>query len=156
MPGPFLNTGVFQTRITDNTSTQQEELGVLRVENGKVLRYVKAGALIPAYSACKFDTSVTTGAALTAVAQVVQTNAQDTDMFIGVAEVTMALNSFGWLTIYGPATARTTTGIVPGVALGPSSLTGVLGIRQISHFYTAGLAVQSGLSAGSAVYISVL
>ena len=149
MAGPFLNTGVFQTRVTDTDTTQKEELGVLRFEGAKLYRYSKAGALIPAYSALKLDTSVSTAA------QVVQTST-DTDMFFGIAEVTIALNSFGWATIYGPATSRAQTGVVPGVALGTSNFTGVLGIRQVSHFSAAGLAVATGLSAGSSIFISVL
>ena len=153
MPGPYLNSGVYSTRVTDNDTSQKEELGVLRFEGGKLYRYVKSGALIAAYSALKLDVSASTAAA--AMTQAVQTST-DTDMFFGVNEVTMALNSFGWITVYGPATARVTTGIVPGVALGTTNTTGILGIRQISHFSAAGLAVASGLSAGSPIFISVL
>src|SRR5882724_5539788 len=128
MPGPFLNSGIFQTRVTDTSTTAQEELGVWRFENGKIYRYNKAGALLLAYQALKLDT--TTGGQLGA--QVIQVTT-DTDVFLGVAEVTIALNSFGWITTYGPATCRVAVAAVPGVALGPANATGALTIRQVSN-----------------------
>lgn len=151
-PGPYLNVGPFKTRITANDTTQQEELGVWRFEAGKVLRYVKAGALIPAGEAVKLDSSVTTAALMGH--QVLQTSGA-TDMMLGIAEVTLANLGFGWVTVYGPATGRVAT-TAAGAGIGPSANTGVLSISNTSHFNAAAIAMQTGLSAGSAVFISVL
>lgn len=161
MAGPYFNTGVFSTRITDNdTVGPKEELGVWRYEAGKVLRYVKSGSLIPAYESVRLDHSVTTAALMGN--QVVQTDGA-TNVFMGVAEVTFANLSFGWITVYGPATARVagpqadgTTSARDGAPLGPSGNTGVLSIRNTSHFNAVAVAVQSGLSAGSAIFIRML
>lgn len=156
MPGPYLNSGAFRTRISDTQAIgPAEELGVWRFEAGKILRYVKAGALIPAGESTKFDTSVVTGTPLLMGAQVLQASGA-TDMFAGVAEVTLPNLGFGWVTIYGPATARVVSATIPGSPLGPSGTTGVLDIRNSSHFNAVAVALQSGLSAGSAVFISVL
>lgn len=160
MAGPYLNTGAFATKITATNATPQEELGIWRFEAAKILRYVKAGsAVIPAYEAVKQDTAVT-GATIALVGnQVVQTSSP-TDLALGIAEVTLAANNYGWITCYGPATARVVgsggTGEQPGAALGPSTNTGVLSIRNSSHFNAAAIAVASGLSAGSAVFVRVL
>ena len=153
MPGPYLNQGAFRTRITDTaTDAAQEELGIWRFDSGKILRYVKFGALVPRGESVKLDSSVTT-AALMGV-QVLQTSGA-TDMFMGIAEVTGPLLGFGWVTIYGPATGRVNLDAA-GAGLGPSANTGVLSIRNTSHFNAAAIAMQTGLSAGSAVFISVL
>lgn len=149
MPGPYLNIGPFKTQITANDSTQQEELGVWRFEAGKVLRYVRAGALIPRGEALRLDSTALDGS------RVLQASG-DTDMFMGIAEATLASLSFGWVTIYGPATARVTSLTIPGSSLGPSSTTGVLSIRNSSHFNAVAVAVASGLSAGSAIFITQL
>lgn len=156
MSGPFLNTGIFQTKITDNDLIgPKEELGVWRYEAGKVLRYVKSGALIPAGECVKADVTVTTAALFGA--QVLQCSAA-TDMFLGIAETTLASLSFGWVTIFGPATGRVATAgnEVPGAAVGPSTNTGVLSVRNTSHWNAIAIAMQSGLSAGSAVFITDL
>jgi len=154
-PGPYLNTGPFKTRITDNDAVGPvEELGVWRFEAGKILRYVKSGSLIPRFESCKFDTAVTTAALMGN--QVLQCDGS-TNMFAGVAESTFANLSFGWVTLYGPATARVAALTIPGTPLGPDiTATGVLSVRNISHFNAAAVAVQSGLSMGSAVFVSGL
>ena len=153
MAGPYLNTGPFKTRITDTHAIgPQEELGVLRFEAGKILRYVKFGALVPAGESVRLDFSVTTAALMGA--QVLQTSAA-TDMFMGISEVTGPLLNFGWVTIYGPATGRVNLDAA-GSGLGPSGNTGVLSIRNSSHFNAVAIAMQTGLSAGSAVFISQL
>lgn len=160
MPGPFLNTGIFQTPLSANTADQREELGVLRYDSGKVLRYVRAGALIPAGESVRYDFSTLAGGTSPGLfgAQVVQVDGT-TNMFFGVAEATLASGSYGWVTIFGPATARVASATIPGSALGPSTaagVTGILAIRDQSHFAAFALAVQTGLSAGSAVFITVL
>lgn len=155
MAGPYLNTGLWGTQLTQADTTPKEELGIWRWEAGKVLRYVKAGALIPRYESVKFDTAVTVTAALFGN-QVVQTSGP-TDMFLGVADgATLALNSYGWITFFGPATARVAAGEIPATGLGPSSNTGVLSVRNTSHFNAVAIAIASGLSAGSAIFVSQL
>lgn len=153
MAGPFLNSGLYRTTVRSADTTAQEELGVWRFEAGKILRYVKASSLIPAGEALKLDATVTTAALMGQ--QVLQTSGA-TDMFYGVAETTLAALTFGWATIYGPATARVNTAEVPGTGIGPSANTGVLSVRNTSHFNAAAIAMQTGLSGGSAVFINVL
>ena len=153
MPGPYLNVGPFRSRVTDTHAIgPQEELGVWRFEAGKIYRYVKFGALIPAFEACRLDSTVTTAALFGN--QVLQTSAA-TDMFMGIAEVTGPNLAFGWITAYGNATGRV-AGEAAGSALGPSANTGVLSIRNTSHFNTSAIAAAAGLSMGSAVFIHVL
>jgi len=151
LPGPYLNQGAFRTRITQQDSTQEEELGIFRFEAGKILRYCRAGDLIPRFESVRLDTArhISVGG------QVLQTSGV-TNMFVGIAEVTMAKDNFAWVTIYGPATGRVAAGEIPLSPLGPSANTGVLSIRNTSHFNAVAIAVESGLSAGSAVFISVL
>lgn len=156
MAGPYLNQGAFRTKITETHTSQQEELGVWRFEAGKILRYVQAGAaVIPAYEAVIHDSTVTSVTAALVGNRVVQSSGA-TDMFLGIAEVTLAGSSYGWITTYGPATARVATGAIPNTPLGPSGNTGVLSIRNTSHFNAAAIAVASGLSAGSTVFVSIL
>ena len=99
------------------------------------------------------DFTVTTAALMGN--QVLQTSGA-TDMFFGIAETTLASLNYGWITMFGPATARVEALTVPGTPLGPSSTTGVLTVRNTSHFNAVALALQSGLSMGSAVFITVL
>lgn len=155
MAGPYLNSGPFKTKITDTDAIgPREELGVWRFEAGKILRYVKAaGAVIPAGEAVRVDHSVTTAALIGN--QVVQTSAA-TNILYGIAEATLASLNFGWVTVYGPATARVDTDAAAGSGLGPSTSTGVLTIRNTSHFNTGAVALAAGLSAGSAVFVSKL
>src|SRR3990167_2936716 len=142
MPGPYLSTGQFRTRVTANDPEQQEELGIWRFEAGKVLRYVKAGALIPAGEAVQVDSSVVSGSPLLIGHQVIAC-AGATNVFAGVAESTIASLRFGWVTTYGPATARVEA-LAPGSAIGPSGSTGVLTIRNTSHFNAVAVALASG------------
>jgi len=154
MPGPYTNIGGYQTRINANDTTQREELGSWRYEAGKVLRYVKASAIIPSGAAVKIDTTVTTAALIGN--QVILTIAP-TDMCVGIAETTLSALNFGWITCYGPATASVSTqAAAPGQYVGPSSTSGVLAVASTSLFNAAAVALQSGLSAGSAVYVTVL
>ena len=155
MPGPYLNTGAFSTQIgTNDLVGPAEELGVWRFEGAKIVRYVKSGSLIPRYEPVRVDFTVSTAALIGH--QVLQTDGA-TNMFFGVADnATFANLSFGWVTVYGPATARVDTLLIPGSPLGPSVTTGVLTIRNSSHFNAVAVAVQSGLSAGSAIFVTVL
>lgn len=159
-PGPYLNTGQFSTLVTANDPTPQEELGVWRWDAGRVLRYVKAGtAVIPRFEAVTRDSAVTSSTPALIGNQVVQTSGA-TDLLLGIAEVTLAGSNYGWITAYGPATARVRFsaggGEIPGAILGPSGDTGVLSIRNTSHFNAAAIAISSGLSMGSAVFVAVL
>ena len=155
MPGPFINTGAFATRASDNDAVgPKDELGVWRFEAGKILRYVKSGALIPRYEAVTVDETVSTAALLGN--QVLQTGTIS-EMLFGVADqATFANLSFGWVTVFGNATARVAAGTVPGAYLAASAATGVLSGLGASNMQVGALALQSGLSAGSAVYITTL
>lgn len=159
MAGPYLNTGAFKTRITANDAIGPvEELGTWRYEAGKILRYVKAAALIPGGESVQLDHTVTTAALIGNQVQAIQSTTNI--LLAGIAETTLAANSFGWITCYGPATARVTTNAPAGAALGPSATTattGVLGIWNMSQFANvAAVAVQTGLSAGSAIFVTTM
>ena len=155
-PGPFLNQGVFGSPATETQTVPAEELGVWRFEAGKILRYVKASALIPRYEAVGWDITATTTAALFGTQ--VLSAIGETGMLLGVADqATLPLNGYGWITAYGPATARVVTNELPGQRLGCGGQTGVLLRLQITtYFMPRAIAVQTGLSAGSAVFITVL
>ena len=155
MPGPYLNSGLFSGPASQNDLIgPAEEIGIWRYDAGRIVRYVKSGSLIPRFESVRVDGTVSTAALIGH--QVVQTDGQ-TNMFFGVADShTFANLSYGWVTIYGPATARVDTTVIPNSALGPNSQTGVLTIRNTSHFNAVAVALQSGLSAGSAVFITVL
>ena len=122
MAGPFLNQGAWRTTITAMDSTQQEELGALRFENGKGYKYVKAtAASIAASSAVSHSATtgtlvVLTPAASTATAQCVS----------GIAETAFTTSGFGWITVYGTATALVDTGAVAGVVLQAGTTAGTL------------------------------
>jgi hypothetical protein len=122
MAGPFLNQGAWRTSITAMDSTQQEELGALRFENGKAYKYVKAtAASIAANSAASHsDTTgtlvVLTPAASTATARSVA----------GIAETAFTTSGFGWLTVYGTATALVDTNAVQHVVLQAATTAGAL------------------------------
>lgn len=153
MPSPYFNIGVFRTGVGSVDTTAVEELGIYRAEAGKILRYVKASAPIPAGESVRLDAAVTTGALIGG--QVLQTSSP-TDVFFGIAEATMPILNFGWVTVAGPATGRVRTGEIPGIALNVGTLTGVLQSGGATGAFVGnyvGLALQSGLSAGSAVYL---
>lgn len=153
MPGPYLSTGAFRTRVTANSASQEEEVGIWRFEGGKIYRYMRAGDLIPAGENVRMDFSVVTGSPGLIGGQVLQTSGP-TNVFLGIAETTLASGNYGWITVYGPATARVATNQIPGGSLGPDvTATGVLSIRNTSHFMVGALALQTGLSAGSAVFV---
>lgn len=154
MPGPYLNTGAFKTRVTSNDSTQQEELGVWRFEDGNIYRYVRANALIPRGEPVVLDTTVTTAALM---GHYVLQLSSATAMIMGIAEATLASGNFGWITAYGPATARVVTNTIPNVALTGSTTTGVLATwSSTAGLFERAIALQTGLSAGSAVFITAL
>lgn len=153
MPGPYLNEGAFKTKVTDVvTSTDtvsREELGIWRFDAGRILRFMQAGSNIFPGEAVTLNTAVVAGTS------VIQTSA-DTNLLFGVAEVSMPLNYYGWVTIYGPATARAGVNVAIASGLGPNVATGVLTIRNTSHFNGAAIAMAAGVSSGSAVYITQL
>ena len=136
-----------------DTDEAKEELGVWRFEGGKIYQYVKSGALIPAGESVVVDTSVTTAAL---IGRQVVTVQSATGLIRGIAEVTLPNLGFGWVTKYGPATARVVTNANPGVALTSSSTTGVLSVWGVSNLDVAAIALQTGLSAGSAVFVQAL
>lgn len=155
MPGPYLNTGLFDSKVTDNhTVGPKTELGVWRFEAGKILRYVKSAHAIDKNAAVKMDATVTTAALIGH--QVGMTSAA-TDLLFGVAETTFAALSFGWVTVSGVATARVDSLAAAGQPLGPhQGNTGMLSFRSYSHFHAGAVALAAGLSGGSAVHINAL
>src|SRR5687767_11542691 len=95
--GPFLNSGAWMTAVTAVDTTAKEELGVLRFENGRVYKYVKAvDAAITAGFAAEYSGTTGTNVRL-AVASA--------HMYAGVAETTLTSGSFGWLTVQGLTSA---------------------------------------------------
>lgn len=135
MAGPYLNQGAFKTRVTDTHTTQQEELGAIRFDGGRILRYCKANGALIGGNAVKWDD--TTGT------RVIATTAS-ADPMCGVAETAIASGSFGWITVYGRAAASVWSGDSPAFAkLQPTSTAGMMAGAQVSS-QTFGVSLEAG------------
>lgn len=123
---------------------------------------MQATSLVLQYTPVQIDVTTTTG--LLMGAQVVALNplqAQGTGggsqmPFVGIAEATIPLNNFGWITVNGPATGRVVTSTIPGTYVGGGTVSGILGVANASQMFLANaIALQTGLSAGSAIFILI-
>lgn len=135
MAGPYLNQGAFKTRVTDTHTTQQEELGILRFDGARILRYCKAGAALVGGNAVKLDD--TTGTHVIATAASV-------DPVYGIAETAIASGSFGWITVFGKAFASVdSTATAAFDKLQPTATAGMLS-RALVSSSTYGVALEAG------------
>lgn len=141
MAGPFGIAGAFRTTLTQTDTTAQEELGVLRLDSGRILKYVKANATTVNGNAMKY--TGTTGTLVTPTTASI-------DPLAGICETSIAANSFGWMTVYGPASASVdSANTAAGVALSASGTSGLLNryIASIAPGPVGGYAV--ALEAGA-------
>lgn len=162
MAGPFLHSGAWVTTVAANDTTQREELGILRFEGAKIYRYVKmTGGAATAFEAASYAADTTTSikqtpAASTAAGQSVA----------GITESAITSGSFGWLTVYGGATAKCDTAATVGLVLVPSTTAGVLAGRHTIHgavattggnqVNNAAIALTTGVATGSSVFVNCL
>lgn len=112
--------------------------------------------MIPRYEAVRFDEAATATAAL--FGNQVRATSGETDILLGIADnATFANLSYGWITCQGQATARVVTSTIPGARLAPGGSTGVLlTIQTTTYMLPKAIAVQTGLSAGSAIWVTAL
>lgn len=101
-----------------------EQLGDIRIEQGKVYKRCIANGAIAQYQACQVDTSVSSNLGTTMVK-----TASATVNFEGVYEgaTTLAANDYFWLTVGSPACYCSVTGTLSaGAILSPSGTAGAL------------------------------
>lgn len=161
MAGPFLHSGAWVTAVTANDSTKKEELGALRWENGKIYRYVQASAAtITQYGAVRFTSTAGNVVALTSAV----TTAAPCSV-AGIAETALTTSYYGWITVFGVATALVDTSaliqevlqaggtagtLCEPITVGATTVTGVANSNKVAF------ALTTGVIAGSAVFIHAL
>jgi hypothetical protein len=153
-PGPYLSEGIFEGPVSDIHSVQKHELGILRFDAGRILKYVKFGAAVTPYSWAQLDNTQFTEAN-----QVITLAASVTQIAVGVIEYGGSSGSFGWMTIHGPATAKTATTAYAGAPLRASGTAGTAGPlfgSAPTQLPTFGVAVATGVAAGSLVLVQCL
>ena len=154
MSGPFLSAGIFSGPVSNIDLTQQNELGMMRWDGGRILQYVKFGGSPAPYEWIQTDT-----AQFTQPYQVIQLAASVTQVPLGVAEFGGSNGSFGWITRLGPATAKVATTAFAGSELRPGGTAGTLGpiwTTAPTSMGGFGIAVATGEAAGSLVNVRCL
>ena len=130
MPGPYFPGYVVKGSVSDLTSTQEHELGRLTFDAGRILQYVKFGSGVARYNWVGLDTTAAAG--VDAPHTVMILSALGTHTPIGVAEYGGTASSYGWITRFGAATAKTSLGISVSVAGVPlSACSGVTGALNV-------------------------
>jgi hypothetical protein len=152
--GPFLGSGAWVTSVAANDSTQKEELGILRFENGKVFKYVQvsSAANIAANFAAEY-TGTSTGVRL-AVASA--------QKIAGIAETALSTSFYGWITVQGLASAMCNSSVTAGNGLIVAGTAGMLTVatsaslaRADAIALTTGLGSTAGTTA-TAIVVSCL
>jgi hypothetical protein len=141
---------VFNTAVTSTSTTQKEELGIVRWESGRAYRYILAGAAIAQYDALIY--SGTTGYTV-----IPSTSANGTEFILGAAQVAIANGSYGWMQVYGPGVVKSDATHTAGIALTDGA--GVGTVRAYANTdicNIVGLALATGVTAGSAVFFTLL
>lgn len=156
MPGPYHPGYVTKGDFSSITSTQEHELGTWGYNRGRVLEYVKFSQSLQKYNWVGRSITDTTVDRGRIAAMLVD---QATHAPIGVAEYGGTANSFGWVTRYGPATAKTgtTTSCQGGALSNTAAATGTLAtfasatFAQIAH----GAGILVGTPSASGTYVDV-
>jgi len=137
---------VFNTALTETSSTQKEEAGIVRWEGGAAYRYVLAGAAIAQYDAVMY--SGTTGYT------VIPTTSTGNEVILGAAQVAIGNAYWGWILIYGKGLVKSDATHTAGVAL--TDGVGVGTVKAYAGTETSGpcaLALATGVTAGSTVFM---
>lgn len=150
MPGPF-HPGYITEQVDQIDSSAKYELGRLTFHKGRILQYVKHGAGAGRYNWVGLDPTATGADAMNSVL-ILQPNA--THQPIGVAEYGGTASSYGWITRFGGATAKTAAAVnaAPGVGLvnagaatgAVAAFTGATFLIGRSHGILVGSASASG------------
>jgi hypothetical protein len=163
LAAPYLNIGAWVTTTTANTTTVDETLGALRFDGGKVYRFARmTGGAATAGQAVTYVADSTTSVALCGSMTTANTTAA---LVAGIAETALTSGNYGWITVYGPATALVNTGALINDALVPATTAGAL--TQQDTLYTAAgagttgspqtvstvVALTTGVIAGSSVFV---
>jgi len=135
-PGPYFPGYVVKGNVSDLSSVQDHELGRLTFDGGRILQYVKFGSGVARYNWVGLDTTASAGT--DAPNTVMILSSLGTHSPIGVAEYGGTASSYGWITRFGAATAKTSLGVsvsVAGVNLTAcSGVTGALNVPGSSTF----------------------
>lgn len=157
MPGPYFTPGIVSGPVSRIDATAKNEVGILTFDGGRILQYVKYNDNVLPYQWVEMDHTQ-----FTTPYQVKILEASVTQVPLGVAEYGGTTGSYGWITKLGPATAMTATTVFAGGGVRPvGASAGVLGPiftasgapTQLQGF---GIAVATGLVAGSLVYVTCL
>jgi len=137
MPGPYFPGYVTQGGVDEIDSTARHELGRLTFDAGRILQYVKFGSGVARYNWVGLDTTADAG--VNKVNTMMILNSLGTHSPIGVAEYGGTASSYGWITRFGGATAKTSvTPIGSGSTGGPltacSGVTGALNVPGSSTY----------------------
>jgi hypothetical protein len=149
MPGPYFPGYVVKGAVSDLTATQEHELGRLTFDAGRILQYVKFGSGVARYNWVGLSTGADAG--VDKVNTVMILNDSSTHAPIGVAEYGGTASSYGWITRFGGATAKTsgTAVSVSGIPLVPGSgVTGALNMSGSSAMRGFGIVVTIPNSTG--------
>jgi hypothetical protein len=152
--GPFIHSGAWMTAVTAADTSAKEELGVLRFENGRVYKYVRAvdGAIGAGFVAEYSGTGGTTVRLAVASAQI----------YAGVAETALSSGNYGWVTVQGLTSAMCNSSVTAGNGLIVAGTAGMLTVatsaslaRAQAIALTTGLGSTAGTTA-TAVVVSCL
>lgn len=106
--------------VTATSTTQKNRIGLRRFENGREYVYQQADDAITAGQAVKLDAAASaTGLKVTPCAAL-------GDSCFGVAEVAIADESYGWITVRGVASCLVADGTAVDDPLGASGAAGVV------------------------------
>ncbi len=129
MPGPFRPPYVTEGDVSDIASTAKHELGTLRFDRGRILQYIKWGSGCKPFNWVGQDLDGTVDADLANTVTLLLNQA--THCPLGVSEYGGTLNSYGWITRFGPATGKTAATCSIGAPLAnDGGATGILATIQ--------------------------
>jgi hypothetical protein len=149
MPGPYFPGYVVKGSVADLSAVQDHELGRLTFDSGRILQYVKFGSGVARYHWVGLD--ITASAGVDAPNTVMILGPQGTHTPIGVAEYGGTASSYGWITRFGAATAKTSGSISVSCAGVPlSACSGVTGALNVP-----GSSTYMGLIRGSGIVVTI-
>lgn len=134
--------------LSHRSTTALHVLGTRRLDTaGNEYTYVKAGATIAQYDACKFNGSAA------GYDDVRPTSAAE-QVVIGAAQAAFASAEYGWLLTRGIGTVKVVVATAAGSALVPNATAGTLALAVAAGVsFTSVVALVTGVAAGSAVAI---
>ena len=149
MPGPYFPGYVFKGSVSEISSVQDHELGRLAFDAGRILQYVKFGSGVARYNWVGLYTAADAGVDKPHTMMILDSSS--THCPIGVAEYGGTASSYGWITRFGAATAKTSGGAVSvsGIPLvNGSGVTGALNMSGASAMRGFGIVVTIPNSTG--------